>query len=50
MLYDYLDQVVALKVRIMTGVTSLLQLLGFIARLCDVSEFHKKKQALISDK
>ena len=43
-LYEYLDEVASLKVRVLQGVASLVQLFAFLSRLCDCSDRHRKKK------
>lgn len=42
LLYDYVDQVCSLKTRVLKGISSFIQLQGFISKLCDISEHYEK--------
>ena len=45
LLYDFIDQVCALKTRVLQGVSSFIQLQGFIAKLCDIADhYHQLKK------
>ena len=41
MLYDFIDQTCQLKTRVLSGVGSLLQLLAFLGKLCDIADSHR---------
>lgn len=45
LLYSYLDEVANLKVKVLQGLNSLIQLQGFLARLCDISRGLQNKHA-----
>lgn len=40
LLFDYVDQVCALKTRVLQGVSSFIQLQGFVAKLCDIADHY----------
>lgn len=44
LLFEYIDEVSSLKVRVLQGVNSLVQLFAFLSRLCDISERHARKK------
>lgn len=46
LLYEYLDQVSSLKVKVLGGINSLVQLFSFITRLCDISKAQADKNKL----
>lgn len=45
LLYSYLDEVANLKVKVLQGLNSLIQLQGFLARLCDISRGIQAKRS-----
>lgn len=45
-LYSYLDEVANLKVKVLQGLNSLIQLQGFLARLCDIARGLQDKRTV----
>jgi len=43
LLFDYIDQVASLKVRVLQGISSLVQLFAFLCKLVDIAEEHRRR-------
>jgi replication factor C subunit 2/4 len=44
LLYEFIDEVSSLKVRVLQGINSLLQLLAFLSRLADIADGYRNKK------